>query len=130
MTHHIRIGAEVPPPVSDGEVTLLMNNILKRTDFGAPRQCTAQTRNAFAIEPSAGKQKRRVQHILGCPGISLRTRSMVRSAIRVPSYSRADDEYSIKTRDSRWPRIMSVGLWLLGVKVSVDRNPGRDGNAS
>ena len=119
VTHHIRIGTKVPPPVSNGEATfLLMDSILKRTDFAVPRQCTAQIGNAFSIEPSVNdKQKKGVQHILDCPGISLRTRSMVRSAIRVPSYSaaKANDEYRIKTTDSRYPRTMSVSLWLLRV---------------
>jgi hypothetical protein len=117
VTHHIRVGTKVPPPVNNGEVTFSMKSNPKRTDFGVPRQCRVQTRNAFAIEPSATGKQRKRSAFLGLTEISLRTRSMVRSAIRVPSYSaaKADDEHSIKTRDSRWPRIMPVSLELLRV---------------
>ena len=83
---------------------------LKRTDFGGPRQCMGQTGNAFAIERSM--QVKPGQHaVLRSAEESLRTRSIVRFAMRVPSYSAANrsDEYKVKTNNNRWPRIMSAG---------------------
>lgn len=70
-----------------------------------------QTGNAFAIERSAEE----TQHaVLRSAEDFLRTRSIVRFAMRVPSYSAANrsGEYNVKTNKSRWPRIMSAGKEL------------------
>ena len=56
--------------------------------------------------------------------IYVRTRSIVRFAMRVPSYSAAnrDDEYNVKTNNSSWPKTtMSLvsaclGLGLVRIK--------------
>ena len=77
-----------------------------------------QTGNAFAIERSM--QVKPGQHaVLRSAEESLRTRSIVRFAMRVPSYSAANrsDEYKVKTNNNRWPRIMSAG----GIKGVCDQ---------
>ena len=81
---------------------------LKRTDFGGPRQCMEEKGNVSAIEWTVGGNQFR---IMTCARLEepVRTRSIVRFAMRVPSYSAAnrDDEYNVKTSNSSWPKIMS-----------------------
>jgi hypothetical protein len=57
-THHIRIGTKVPPSVSNGKGDAFDGQHLKRTGFGGPRQCRAQTGNVFAMQPSANAKHR------------------------------------------------------------------------
>jgi hypothetical protein len=91
----------------------------ERTDFGGRRQCMERKGNAFAIERSAvgGITKLAQSTVLRRPEESVRTRSIVRFAMRVPSYSAAnrDDEYSVKTNNSSWPRAtmscLAVSAW-------------------
>jgi hypothetical protein len=91
--------------------TLTGSQHLKRTYFGGPRQCMEQRGNVFVTERSAdGNYQKPAQQWSCAVRKSLsRTRSIVRFAMRVPSYSAAnrDDEYNVKTRKRRWPRIMS-----------------------
>jgi hypothetical protein len=84
-----------------------------------------QKGNAFAIERSAdGEITKQAQSTVSRrPEESVRTRSIVRFAMRVPSYSAADrdDEYIVKTNNSSWPKVtMSLGsaegLLGLGLK--------------
>jgi hypothetical protein len=74
--------------------------------YGANRECVRNWTVCAEWEP-----QNTIQHtVLRCPKVPLRTRSIVRFAMRVPSYSAAsrDDEYNDKTNNSRWPKIMSV----------------------
>ena len=70
-----------------------------------------QRENVFVTERSAdGNYKKPAQQWSCSVRKRLsRTRSIVRFAMRVPSYSAAkrDDEYNVKTSKRRWPRIMS-----------------------
>ena len=68
---------------ANGQVTLTAARYLKRTDFEGLGQCTVQIGNVFAVEPSE-RWEMHVQYST-LRHVSLRTRSMVRFAIRVPS---------------------------------------------
>lgn len=92
-----------------------------------------QKGNAFAIERSAGGGITKLSQstVLRRPEEIVRTRSIVRFAMRVPSYSAAnrDDGYNVKTNNSSWPKTtMSLvsawawGLWIKGVNSCVARN--------
>lgn len=93
----------------------------ERTDFGGRRQCMEQKGNAFAIERPAGGgiTKLAQSTVRRRPEESVRTRSIVRFAMCVPSYSAAnrDDEYNVKTNNSSWPKttISLVSAWALGL---------------
>jgi len=67
-----------------------------------------QKGNAFVIERSTGGgiTKLAQSTVSRRPEESVRTRSIVRFAMRVPSYSVAnrDDEYNVKTNNSSWPK--------------------------
>jgi hypothetical protein len=82
-----------------------------------------QKGNAFAIERSVsgGITKLAQSTVLRGPEESERTRSIVRFAMRVPSYSAAnrDDEYNVKTDNSSWPKatMSSVRLRLVRVRI-------------
>jgi hypothetical protein len=67
--------------------------------------------------------------VLRRPEEYVRTRSIVRFAMRVPSYSAAnrDDEYNVKSNNSSWPKtamsLVSAWAWgSLGLKSCVARN--------
>ncbi len=84
-----------------------------------------QKGSAFAIERSAGGgiTKLAQSTVLRRPEESVRTRSIVRFAMRVPSYSAAkrDGEYNVKTNNSSWPKAtmssVSRGLGLVRVRI-------------
>ncbi len=84
-----------------------------------------QRGNVFAIERSAGGES---QNRLSRPSCAvrknLRTRSIVRFAMRVPSYSAAnrDDEYNVKTNNSRWPKTIMLVVSLLGLRGARSAN--------
>jgi hypothetical protein len=120
-THNIRVGTKVPPPARTcWSKAHTKAHDQERTDFGGLRQCMEQKGNAFAIERSVGGITKLAQStVLRRPEESERTRSIVRFAMRVPSYSAAnrDDEYNVKTNNSSWPKatMSSVRLGLLGL---------------
>jgi hypothetical protein len=61
--------------------------------------------------------------VLRRPEESVRTRSIVRFAMRVPSYSAANrnDEYNDKTNNSSWPKatMSLVRLGLVRVRIAA-----------
>ncbi len=69
------------------EATLIQSQHRKRTDFGGHRQCMEQRGNVFAIERSVGGGITKAVQLTVCAVRKkyIRTRSIVRFAMRVPS---------------------------------------------
>ena len=121
VTHHIRVGTKVPPTARRVEAKL----IPKATNENVPilevivnvwcKKGVCSQLNGLQVW---GITKPAQSTVLHRPEESVRTRSIVRFAMRVPSYSAAnrDDEYNVKTNNSSWPKTtMSLVSALLGL---------------